>query len=116
MWLVRSIELGQRAMDGRPLADNRRVLTEYSKDMKELLEKQKYNSAKRPSQHNIGAKSFLTNNDGAIPSRIFITICGPQAPWDSGGRRDLAEQCASCEDLRVAPAAATFASSGRQEV
>jgi site-specific DNA-methyltransferase (cytosine-N4-specific) len=55
----------------RPLADNRRVLTEYSKDMKELLEKQKYNSGMRPSQHKIGAKSFLTNNEGAIPSNVI---------------------------------------------
>jgi DNA modification methylase len=55
----------------RPLADNRRVLTEYSKDMKDLLDKQKYNSGLRPSQHKIGAKSFLTNNEGAIPSNVI---------------------------------------------
>lgn len=55
----------------RPHADNRRVLTEYSASMKELLAKQKYNTGKRPSQHNIGEKSFLTNNSGAIPSNVI---------------------------------------------
>jgi DNA modification methylase len=55
----------------RPLADNRQVLTEYSKDMKGLLEKQRYNSGRRPSQHKIGAKSFLKNNRGAIPSNVI---------------------------------------------
>ncbi|MGP8248072.1 MAG: DNA-methyltransferase [Bryobacteraceae bacterium] len=55
----------------RPYADNREVLTEYSDSMKELLAKQKYNTGKRPSQHNIGAKSFLKNNAGAIPSNVI---------------------------------------------
>lgn len=55
----------------RPHADNRRVLTEYSPSMKELLAKQKYNNGKRPSEHNIGKKSFLKNNSGAIPSNVI---------------------------------------------
>jgi DNA modification methylase len=55
----------------RPLADNRQVLTEYSDSMKDLLRKQKYNTGKRPSQHKIGAKSFLKNNTGAIPSNVI---------------------------------------------
>jgi site-specific DNA-methyltransferase (cytosine-N4-specific) len=55
----------------RPYADNRSVLTEYSDSMKDLLRKQKYNTGKRPSQHNIGAKSFLTNNAGAIPWNVI---------------------------------------------
>lgn len=55
----------------RPHADNRRVLTEYSASMKELLAKQKYNTGKRPSQHNIGETSFLKNNAGAIPSNVI---------------------------------------------
>ena len=52
----------------RPQADNRRVLTEYSASMKSLLKAQKYNSGRRPSEHNIGEKSFLKDNQGAIPS------------------------------------------------
>jgi site-specific DNA-methyltransferase (cytosine-N4-specific) len=55
----------------RPHADNRRVLTEYSGSMKKLLAKQKYNTGKRPSEHKIGAKSFLKNNSGAIPSNVI---------------------------------------------
>ena len=55
----------------RPHANNREVLTEYSDSMKELLAKQKYNAGKRPSQHKVGAKSFLKNNAGAIPSNVI---------------------------------------------
>lgn len=55
----------------RPKADNRRVLTDYSKSMRKLLSSQKYNSGKRPSQHNIGKESFLTDNAGAIPSNVI---------------------------------------------
>jgi DNA modification methylase len=65
----------------RPYADNRHVLTEYSDSMKELLAKQKYNTGKRPSQHNIGAKSFLTNNQGAIPSNV-ITLANTHSNSD----------------------------------
>jgi site-specific DNA-methyltransferase (cytosine-N4-specific) len=59
------------AKTDRPQADNRRVLTEYSSSMKELLAKQKYNPGKQLSEHNIGEKSFLTNNAGAIPSNVI---------------------------------------------
>lgn len=59
------------APTARPKADNRRILTKYSKAMRELLAKQKYNSGKRPSQHNIGKESFLSDNSGAIPSNVI---------------------------------------------
>jgi site-specific DNA-methyltransferase (cytosine-N4-specific) len=59
------------AKTDRPQADNRRVLTEYSSSMKELLAKQKYNTGKQLSEHNIGEKSLLTNNAGAIPSNVI---------------------------------------------
>lgn len=55
----------------RPHADNRNVLTEYSDSMKELLARQKYNIGRRPSEHKIGATSFLKNNAGAIPSNVI---------------------------------------------
>ncbi len=55
----------------RPYADNRNVLTPYSKSMLELLEKKKYNAGKRPSEFRIGATSFFTNNNGAIPSNVL---------------------------------------------
>ncbi|MEX1026892.1 MAG: site-specific DNA-methyltransferase [Candidatus Paceibacterota bacterium] len=54
-----------------PEADNRRVLTEYSSSMKKLLERQSYNDGLRPSGHNIGNASFLSDNGGAIPSNVL---------------------------------------------
>lgn len=61
----------------RPKADNRRVLREYSDSMKKLIKTGKYNSGLRPSQHNIGKKSFMTNNRGAIPPNV---VDGDDAP------------------------------------
>jgi len=61
----------------RPKADNRRVLREYSKSMKKLIETGRYNAGARPSAHNIGKSSFKTNNHGAIPPNV---IDGDAAP------------------------------------
>lgn len=58
--------------DERPKADNRKVLTKYSKSMMDLLRKGTYNSGQRPSGHNIGAKSFLSNNGGSIPPNVLV--------------------------------------------
>jgi DNA modification methylase len=55
----------------RPKADNRRILVEYSQSMKQLLKKGVYNSGRRPSEHRIGATSFLSNNKGAIPPNVL---------------------------------------------
>jgi len=55
----------------RPKANNRRVLTEYSKSMKQLLARGRYNSGPRPSEHRIGPRSFLKDNKGAIPSNVI---------------------------------------------
>jgi len=55
-----------------PKASNRNVLEDYSKSMKKLLASGKYNHGKRPSEHSIGEKSFLTDNNGAIPSNVLI--------------------------------------------
>jgi len=54
-----------------PKADNTNILIEYSDSMKNLLNKRKYNSGKRPSQHNIGTESFFNENKGAIPSNVL---------------------------------------------
>src|SRR5438876_12212482 len=51
----------------RPKANNRRVLLEYSDSMLKLLASKKYNAGKRPSEYDIGEKSFLRDNRGAIP-------------------------------------------------
>ena len=55
----------------KPKANNRRVLKKYSQAMVDLLERGTYNAGTRPSEHQIGEKSFLTNNKGAIPSNVF---------------------------------------------
>lgn len=55
----------------RPKACNRRVLKEYSPEMKRLLKTGKYNAGKRPSEHDIGQTSFLTDNGGAIPPNVL---------------------------------------------
>jgi hypothetical protein len=55
----------------RPKADNRRVLRPYSPSMLKLLRKRKYNAGRRPSEHRIGATSFLRDNNGAIPSNVL---------------------------------------------
>jgi DNA modification methylase len=62
----------------KPKADNRRVLQEYSKSMKDLLKSGKYNAGKRPSEHNIGEQSFLFDNGGAIPGSV-LTFANTQA-------------------------------------
>jgi hypothetical protein len=54
-----------------PKADAKRVLAPYSGSMKSLLASGKYNSGRRPSEHLIGAKSFLTDNGGAIPPNVL---------------------------------------------
>ena len=55
----------------KPKADNRAVVTPYSPSMQALLQRGDYNAGKRPSEHGIGAKSFLTNNGGAIPPNVL---------------------------------------------
>ena len=55
----------------RPKADNRRVLREYSADMKKLIERGHYNAGMRPSQHRVGRRSFAKDNGGAIPPNVF---------------------------------------------
>lgn len=62
----------------RPKANNRNVLTAYSKAMKKLLDTQTYNSGHRPSEHLIGTKSFLRDNGGAIPPNV-ITAANTRA-------------------------------------
>ena len=56
----------------RPHANNREVLLPYSQSMQKLLATRHYNSGKRPSEHNIGATSFMTDNGGAIPSNVLV--------------------------------------------
>ena len=66
------------ALTTKPKADNRRVLTPYSDAMKKLLKTKNYNAGRRPSEHTIGAESFLRDNGGAIPSNV-ITVANTSA-------------------------------------
>jgi len=61
-WLARS---------ANPVANNRRVLVPYSDSMRRLLRNGHYNGGIRPSEHDIGRRSFLTDNGGAIPSNVI---------------------------------------------
>lgn len=49
-----------------PKSSNLNVLLEYSIEMQKIIKTQKYNSGKRPSGHDVNAKSFLKNNGGSI--------------------------------------------------
>ena len=64
----------------RPKANNKRVLTGYSKSMQKLLERGTYNSGPRPSEHSISDQSFLTNNGGAIPPNFLMQSIGDLLP------------------------------------
>ena len=55
----------------RPKADNRRVLRAYSRSMEQLLRTGKYNAGKRPSEHDIGQTSFISDNGGSIPANVL---------------------------------------------
>jgi len=89
----------------RPHADNRRVLTEYSDSMKDLLAKQEYNTGKRPSEHKIGEKSFLKNNSGAIPSNV-ITLANTHS--NSEYQTYCREQNLKPHPARMPPGLAEF--------
>ena len=64
----------------KPKADNRRVLTEYSNRMKDLLKKGTYNAGPRPSQHHIGQTSFLKRHAGAIPPNVLTPPLDQMTP------------------------------------
>jgi len=65
-----------------PKADNRKVLTDYSESMRKLLSRGTYNGGKRPSQHNVGHQSFLTNNGGAIPPNVLVPPGSDEPPLE----------------------------------
>jgi len=56
----------------RPKANNRDILKPYSLAMERLLSTRRYNPGRRPSEHSIGASSFLKDNGGAIPSNVLV--------------------------------------------
>lgn len=54
-----------------PKADNKKVLTPYSADMKKLLKRKSYNAGRRPSGHVISEQGFLRNHGGAISANVI---------------------------------------------
>jgi site-specific DNA-methyltransferase (cytosine-N4-specific) len=54
-----------------PKADNKRVLTPYSDEMKKLFKRKRYNAGRRPSGHVVSEKGFLTDHGGAIPANVI---------------------------------------------
>jgi site-specific DNA-methyltransferase (cytosine-N4-specific) len=54
-----------------PKADNQKVLRPYSKSMRDLLKRKRYNSGKRPSEHTISKGGFLIDHGGSIPQNLF---------------------------------------------
>lgn len=59
------------ARTATPKANNRNVLIDYSRDMKTLIEKKKYNEGTRPSGHVMRNLTFAKDNGGAIPSNVL---------------------------------------------
>jgi DNA modification methylase len=54
-----------------PKADNSKVLRPYSQEMKRLIKTKKFNSGKRPSEHNISPEAFAKDNGGSIAHNLF---------------------------------------------
>lgn len=55
----------------KPKADNRNVLTPYSKDMERLLQRQSYNGGRRPGGSVVNPESWKRRHAGAIPSNTL---------------------------------------------
>ena len=55
-----------------PQAENRNVLTTYTKAMENLIKKGVYNHGERPSGHKISEAGFLSDNGGSIARSALI--------------------------------------------
>lgn len=93
------------ARSAYPIANNRRVLVPYSDSMQKLLQRGHYNGGKRPSEHDIGLRSFLTDNGGAIPSNV-ITLHNTHATL--AYQRYCRENNIKPHPARMAPGLAEF--------
>lgn len=79
-----------------PKADNRKVLTPYSKDMLRLINRG-YRAKRRPSGHNI-TDGFTTNHGGAIPGSLL----------ECGNNESNSEYIRLCEKYGLKPHPARF--------
>ncbi len=65
-----------------PKANNANVLRPYSKSMKRLLKRERFNPGKRPSQHDISPVGFLKDHNGSImPNVIDLEPSGAEEEW-----------------------------------
>jgi site-specific DNA-methyltransferase (cytosine-N4-specific) len=55
----------------KPNANNTRVLRPYGKDMERLLDRQKYNSGRRPGGATVNPETWKKRHDGAIPPNVL---------------------------------------------
>lgn len=78
-----------------PKADNRRVLREYTKSMKRLIESGTYNRGRRPSGH-VVREGFTEDRGGAIPSNLL-------AISNTGNDREYLQSC-QARGIRPHPA------------
>lgn len=102
----------------RPKADNRRVLTPYSKDMQRLLSRKTYNSGKRPSGHDISPTGFLTDHGGAISANVIDLVDPALIPesllrfsntgWDGSYRQYCEEHKLEAHPARMQPGLVGF--------
>jgi site-specific DNA-methyltransferase (cytosine-N4-specific) len=79
-----------------PKADNRKVLTDYSDDMKRLL-RRGYRAKQRPSGHTITAK-FQQDRGGSIPSNLI----------ERGNNESNSDYIRACSDAGYSPHPARF--------
>ena len=68
----------------RPKADNNRVLRPYSKAMKQLLDRQRYNGGTRPGGAYVNPESWKKRHSGAIPPNVLELPFGPSEATDDG--------------------------------
>lgn len=102
----------------RPKADNKRVLTPYSKRMQRLLAKQSYNAGKRPSGHDISKTGFLKDHGGAIAANVIDLTDASFIPeallrfsntgWDSNYREYCKSGGLEAHPARMQPGLAAF--------
>ena len=75
--------------------------------MRKLLRKGTYTGGKRPSEHHIGLKSFLTDNGGAIPANVLVPpesdqVVEPQAILPIPNTVSRGKYHDACRDANVA--------------
>lgn len=102
-WLSKDINGDSATEPGEtphPVADNRRVLQEYSDSQRDLIETGEYNDGERPSGWNIDAESFANDNEGSIPDTLLEgRFDSPAGALDNMSAEELLEGLTGNQDL-----------------